>query len=295
VYHVAIPKLRPRPGSTRGAASLGVHLEGPFISEHKFGAHNFDFLDVPKDGFETVKSVYGADNLHHVKLVTIAPELPGATEAIAGLKASGIVISAGHSTASIEDALKAVDAGVTMVTHMFNALMPFHHRDPGIVGLLGSNLQNLFYGLIVDGIHCHPASAVIAYRSHPKGLVLVTDAMAAMGLKPGQYKLGTMDVDITDRATIVGTSTLAGAIAPMDVCVRNFKKFTACTTAEALEAATLHPAQCLGLENKGRLDIGADADIIILDEELCVQGAYVGGDCAWVNKGIVTSVSSHEL
>lgn len=120
------------------------------------------------------------------------------------------MVSAGHSAATIECALDSVKSGVTMVTHMFNAMNSFHHRDPGIVGLLGSDLPDLYYGLIVDGIHCHPASALIAHRAHPKGVVLVTDAIGAMGLEPGKYQLGTMDVEITDRATVVGTDTLAG-------------------------------------------------------------------------------------
>jgi len=288
VYHATIEKLQARPGTTSGAEILGAHLEGPFMSEHKFGAHNAALLRSPVEGFETVKEVYGEDNLKHVRIVTMAPELEGATMAIKGLRQHGVVVSAGHSAATIDQALAGVAAGITKVTHMFNAMNAFHHRDPGLVGLLGSNIEGLFYGLIADGIHCHQASALIAYRSDPQGVILVTDAIAAMGLEPGRYKLGTMDVDITDRATIVGTDTLAGAIAPMDVCVRNFKSFTGCDTACALEAASLHPAQVLELSSKGRLDCGCDADIVFLNDQLELHGVYMAGECAWMNSGSTT-------
>jgi len=163
-------------------------------------------------------------------------------------------------------------------------MQPFHHRDPGLVGLLGSVHNRPFYSIIVDGVHSHPTSVNITYKSHPKGIVLITDAIEAMGLPPGHYKLGTMDVNITKEGTayISGTDTLAGSVVTMDLAVRNFKKSTSCSTIEALEAATLHPAQVLGIQNKkGTLDVGADADFVLLDDSLNVQSTYINGELAW--------------
>jgi len=150
------------------------------------------------------------------------------------------------------------------------------------VGLLGSRKET-YYGIISDGIHAHPNSVRIAYRSHPKGAVLVTDAMSAMGLGDGLYKLGDQEVRIQDnRATVNNSSTLAGSIATMDSCVRNFQHFTGCTKVQAIEAATKTPAAVLGLSSrKGRLAVGCDADMIILDEELRVKATFVGGELAW--------------
>lgn len=159
----------------------------------------------------------------------------------------------------------------------------FHHRDPGLIGLLGTSPETQpYYSLIVDNIHSHPASVKMAYRSHPTGAVLITDAIEAMGLPPGHYKLGTMHVDITDRAYISGTETLAGAIAPMDSLVRNFWKATGCSVVEALEAASLHPAEVLGItDRKGTLRVGGDADFVLLDDNLNVQATYIAGKQAY--------------
>eukprot|EP00658_Telonema_sp_P-2_P010254 TRINITY_DN13865_c0_g1_i10.p1 TRINITY_DN13865_c0_g1~~TRINITY_DN13865_c0_g1_i10.p1 ORF type:complete len:126 (-),score=27.38 TRINITY_DN13865_c0_g1_i10:572-949(-) len=122
----------------------------------------------------------------------------------------------------------------------------------------------------------------MAHKASPAGVVLVTDAMMAMGLSPGEYPLGTMQVEITDRAYIAGTTTLAGSIAKMDSCVRRFREDTGCSIVEALEAASLHPAQVLGVApQKGTLEFGADADLIFLDDQLNVQACYVGGELAW--------------
>ena len=159
----------------------------------------------------------------------------------------------------------------------------FHHRDPGLIGLLGSSPSTQpFYSIIVDNIHSHPASVKMAYKAHPRGTILITDAIEAMGLPPGHYKLGTMQVEITDRAKISGTETLAGAIAPMNVLVKNFYAATGCSLEEALEAATLHPAQLLGITHKkGTLNFGTDADFLLLDDQLNLQATYINGKQAF--------------
>ncbi len=284
-YHRILAQFKRVKGDRSRSEVLGLHLEGPFISEHKYGAHPAHLVREPKHGFGSVERVYGDDAaLSKVDLVTMAPELKGSMDAIEGLVRKGIVVSSGHSMTSLDTALEAVDRGATMVTHMFNAMPTFHHRDPGLIGLLGSRSAP-YYGIIVDGVHAHPASVKIAYKAHPRGLVLVTDAMAAMGLTKGEFQLGEQMVSVDPekkRVTLVGSQTLAGSIATMDECVRNFKKFTGCSTVQALEAATLRPAQVLGItDTKGSLAFGRDADFLLLDDELNVKATFLGGELAW--------------
>ncbi|KAF9947205.1 hypothetical protein BGZ70_002813, partial [Mortierella alpina] len=228
VYHQVLPHLKPRAGSAKtGATILGAHVEGPFINEARIGAHELKVLQASaKNGYSDFKDVYGLEGatpeaqkvlsneyLNSVKIITCAPELEGIMEAIPDLVKAGITVSVGHSMANISQAEEAVMKGATFITHLFNAMPQFHHRDPGVIGLLGSrpNLPRPYYGLICDGIHVHPNSVKIAYDSHPEGVILVTDAMCAMGLSPGKYQLGNMNVTKEeDRVYIKGTDTLAG-------------------------------------------------------------------------------------
>ncbi|GAB5366431.1 hypothetical protein AAMO2058_001143000 [Amorphochlora amoebiformis] len=272
------------PGSKRHANVLGMHLEGPFISELKYGCHPIEFVKKPEGGYKTVEKMYGR-LLAQTDLITIAPELKGSLQAIHTLTKKGIVVSCGHSMANLEQAEEGMSAGAKMVTHLFNAMQPFHHRDPGLLGLLGGKEKRPYYGIISDGVHAHPNSVRIAYRAHPGGVVLITDAMSAMGLGEGEFKLGGANVTIRrNKATVNNGSVLAGSIATMDSCVRNFKSFTGCSSVEALKAASLNPAKVLGIQQKkGQLDIGCDADMVLLDEDLMVKATFVGGECAYLS------------
>jgi len=237
-------------------------------------------------------------------MVTIAPERPGAMACIKELVAQGVVVSAGHSNASADQMEAAQAAGVSMVTHLFNAMPAFHPREPGIIGILGSASSTAakggsasstaakgaaatrtpFFGLIADGVHVHPASVKLAHQVRPRQVVLVSDAMVAMGLPAGTYIFGGDTVEVTSdgRAVRPGTDTLAGTVLPLDECMRRFRKFTGCSLVEALEAASLHPAQAMGIENrKGTLEVGADADFVLLDDELHVCATYLQGEQAW--------------
>ncbi|KAF9106655.1 hypothetical protein BGX29_008804 [Mortierella sp. GBA35] len=297
VYHQVLPHLKPRPGSSDlGACILGAHVEGPFINEARVGAHELKVLQASaKNGYLDFKNVYGfegdtpeaqrklgEEDLHSVKIITCAPELDGVMDSIPDLVKAGITVSVGHSMANTLQAEKAVMQGATFITHLFNAMPQFHHRDPGVIGLLGSRLDlpRPYYGLICDGIHVHPNSVKIAYDSHPEGVILVTDAMSAMGLSPGNYRLGNMDVTKEeDRVVIEGTDTLAGSVITLDACMRNFIQFTSCSLIEALEAVTLHPAVLLGIqENKGVIKPGADADLVFLSDDLYVKRVFVAGE-----------------
>ncbi|ORX66265.1 Metallo-dependent hydrolase [Linderina pennispora] len=293
-YHAVIPHLGPRRGSlVNGAESLGAHIEGPFMNPKKKGAHELALL-----WFGEPAQTCGI-------LSQVAPEMPGVLETIPELiRECNVGISMGHTTASGETARRARQSGAHMITHLFNAMTDFHHRDPGVIGLLGAadkqaldadgvagaSAPNTFYGLICDGIHVHPNTVKIAYRAHPAGAILVTDAMGAMGLPDGQYKLGNMSVDVKPMedvkdgpraAVIQGTSTLAGSIVTLIECVRNFHKFTQCSVVEAIEAATLHPALMLGIaDRKGSLAFGCDADIVLLTDDLHVDSVFVRGELA---------------
>uniref|UniRef100_G3TV02 N-acetylglucosamine-6-phosphate deacetylase n=1 Tax=Loxodonta africana TaxID=9785 RepID=G3TV02_LOXAF len=286
VYHKVLPQIPVKRGGPHGAGVIGVHLEGPFISRQKRGAHPEAYVrSFEANAFHDVLATYGS--LDNVCILTLAPELGRSHEVIQELTARGIRVSLGHSVADLRTAEDAMQSGATFITHLFNAMLPFHHRDPGIVGLLTSDQvppgRHIFYGMIADGIHTNPAALRIAHRAHPQGLVLVTDAIPALGLGNGRHTLGQQVVEVDGlSAYVAGTKTLCGSIAPMDVCVRHFLQTTGCSVESALESASLHPAQLLGLEkHKGTLDFGADADFVVLDDALHVQATYISGELVW--------------
>lgn len=146
--------------------------------------------------------------------------------------------------------------------------------------------KTVYFGIISDGIHTHGAALRIAFRSHPNGLIIVTDAISAMGLAEGMHRIGQYSIEVRDhRAFIAGTNTLCGSIAPMDECIRIFKRETKCSLAYALEASSLHPAKCLGISHiKGILNYGADADFILIDDEINVKSTWISGRCVYDSK-----------
>ncbi|XP_038056460.1 N-acetylglucosamine-6-phosphate deacetylase-like [Patiria miniata] len=293
-YRQILPQIRRTNGSHNGAGILGIHVEGPFISKDKPGAHPVDLIHdcSQPSGFQQFLEVY--HSLDNVAILTLAPESCQSSDVVTRLTREGIVVSLGHSVANLPQAEDAVRNGASFITHLFNAMLPFHHRDPGIVGLLTSDQippgQTVFYGMIADGIHTNPAALRIAYRAHPKGIVLVTDAIAATGLPSGIHQLGSVTVQVDDdRAYVAGTQTLSGSIATMDSCVRHFKQATGCSTVQALEAASLHPAQLLKIDHiKGTLDYGTEADLVFLDDDLNVKRTYIGGKMVWESASIPT-------
>lgn len=288
LYAALIPKYAawasappPEPRVAR-AAVLGLHLEGPFLNESKKGAHLASSIP-GACVWEDVEARYGAD-FAGVRIVTLAPELDGAPATIAQLTARGVTVSLGHTQATKADGLRGVRAGANLLTHLYNAMPSFHHRDPGLVGLLGvADEDRPYFSIIADGIHADPASVAIAHRAHPRGAVLVTDAMAAMGLGDGTHGLGA-GVSVVVRgksATVEGTSTLAGAVVSLDECVRCYAKFTGCGAAGALSAASAHPAAVLGDATRGHLGVGARADLALFDDDLTPRATYVAGARAW--------------
>lgn len=286
-YMLAVELARKNGVLVRQSNMLGIHLEGPFISVS--GAHNTSVMG-PAKSYENVATIYNGDMLYpFVSIITLAPELEGATQVITRLtKEHGIVLSMGHSRATIDQAKVGIDAGARLVTHMFNAMRSFHHRDPGLIGVVGAaKPYDIHFSIISDGYHAHPYSVNIAYNSSPDKLILVTDSMCAMGLPDGAYKLGTQDVTMADNKAVLTHSpeNLAGAVVPLDQCVKNFIKFTNCPLEYALLAATKAPAELLGIyPRKGALLPGSDADIVILHPQTYdVAATIINGQICYIN------------
>jgi len=283
VYHSVLPFIYPRKGGTHGANILGAHLEGPFISKEKKGAHPIQHIRIPIKGYKSLKEVYGT-GVENAAIITLAPELEGSMDAIKGCVSENIVVSVGHTSAELSKGEEAVRQGARLVTHMFNAMQSFHHRDPGLVGLLTSKKlddKKVWYGIIADGIHTHPAALRIAYKTDFSSLVLVTDAICAMGFQDGKYRFGQQEIEVKgDEAYVAGTTTLTGSVATMHKSVLKFKKSARCSIAECLEAASLHPAQALGISgSKGNLNYGSDADLVLLEKDsLDVVSTWIGGN-----------------
>lgn len=278
-YLHSLPLLQPCEGGEKGASILGIHLEGPFLNPLYPGAHSSELFRSCLE-FPDPEKFFGS--LTGVKMVTLAPELPGALAFISILRSYGIIVSAGHTAVTCEQMNEAIDHGVGMATHLFNAMSPMHHRFPGLIGAV-LNRPGFFYSLISDGIHLHPVTINQARRCQPKGLTLVSDATSAFGMPQGTYSLGIKKIEIRNQTGYLeGTETFGGSIQGMDAVVRNFQKFTDCSITEALEAASLKPAQILGIyPKKGALNIGSDADFVVLDETLDVQACYVNGFCGF--------------
>lgn len=270
-YPRLLDELRAGCTEAVGAQPLGGHLEGPFLSPRRPGAHNPAWLrQIRLDELLT----WAAPDI--VRVVTLAPELPAALEAIAGLRARGILVSAGHSDATFEEAMAGLEAGVGWGTHLFNAMSTLGHREPGLPGALLTSAVPC--GLIADEVHLHPAMIRLAYRiKGASGITLVTDAMAAMGMGPGRYLLGGQEVFVDQISARLTDGRLAGSILTMDQAVRNMMAITGCSLAEVVAMASTTPAAVLGLRHKGRIAPGCDADLVVLDQALKVKQTWVAG------------------
>lgn len=348
-----------------GAECLGAHVEGPFLSTERNGIHTKEVLR-KADSWADIENCYGKNNLQNIRYITAAPELGNMVDLIPEFTSRDIIYSMGHSDATFEQAQKALRAGASMVTHLFNAMRPFGHRDPAIFGLLGqipsrpatptqsprstspsqsplvqshkqrsasptpislprrtlsnSSMRNStprssvetshrtsprsslsiatsissipepvpeppFFGLIADGIHLAPPTLRIAYAAHPQGAILVTDAMPLTGLPDGVYPWtnGENIIKRGPQLTLEKNGRIAGSAIELLGCVNNFVEWTGCSIAEGLRAVTETPAKMLGEDQKGRLDIGCDADLCVLDEDedgkLVLRQVWKFGEC----------------
>ena len=243
------------------ARPLGIHLEGPFLSHKRRGVHPPENLVAPTIAiFDRLWQAARG----HVRVLTIAPEIPGALEVIAEAARRNVCVSIGHSDADMPTARAAVKAGARHATHTFNAMRPLDHREPGIVGEVLSNDQ-LTADMIVDGIHVDPAVVELFLKAKgTERAVLITDAMSATGMPDGRYQLGPIEVDVKDGKATSGNS-LAGSVLTMDRAVRNVTKFSNWSFRDAVRAASLNAAQAVGLAGEhGILAPGTGADFLVL-------------------------------
>ncbi len=255
------------------ARPLGIHLEGPFLSHKRRGVHPPEYLVEPT--LEIFERFWQAAR-GHVRMMTIAPELPGALEVIAEAARRHVCVSIGHSDAMLDTARAGVRAGARHATHTFNAMRPLDHREPGILGEVLTNSQ-LSADIIADGIHIAPE--IVRLFLQAKGVertVLITDATAAAGMPDGTYQLGPIQVEVKDgRCTMDGK--LAGSVLTMDRAVRNVMQLGDWSLQDAVRAATLNPAATVGLEQHGRLAPGAEANIVVLSPDGEVRKTIVRG------------------
>jgi N-acetylglucosamine-6-phosphate deacetylase len=276
----ALDVLARAPHPHVGARRIGVHLEGPFLQESRRGAHRSRDLRLPAR--EEARAWDG------VTMVTLAPELPGALDVIRDLTARGVVVCIGHTSAGQAELDAAFVAGATGATHLYNAMGSFGSRAPGTVGPLLAH-PTVICGLIVDGVHVHPTMVAVAWRALGREqIALVTDANAALGAPPGEYRVGGVDVRADEHATWTDGHTLAGSVLRMDQAVRNLVTFTGCAWEDATYAASTTPARLLRRTDLGVLAPGAAGDVVLLDGNGCVAATVVGGAVAYDRDGRLT-------
>jgi len=265
-----VEALRALPAVADGPHILGAHLEGPFLSALRLGIHPAEARRNPDP--ELLERLLDAGP---VRLVTLAPELPGAGAVIERLLRREIAVSLGHSDATAEQAEAAFDRGVRSVTHLFNAMRPFHHRDPGIVGAALAR-PDVVVQLILDWVHVAPVTAAMVWQAAQGRVALVTDAVSGAGLDGGSYRLGDVDVEIRDGVARGATGALAGSTLTMIEAVRNLHSLGVALE-DAVGAATEVPARVLRLPASGRIGVGLPADVVVLSEELEIERVLVEG------------------
>lgn len=259
-----------------GALPLGLHVEGPFLNPLKKGTHSEELILEPS--LERIQN-WTVEN--GIKLVTLAPERPNALQVIRELVNRGIVVSAGHSNATYEQALQGFEAGITYGTHIFNAQSPLHHRNPGLVGALLSK-PTIPVGIVPDGIHVHPAAVDIVWQlKGSEYLTLVTDAVVGLGMPPGNYMFGDFEVVVDEKIAKKPDGTISGSILGEDKALRNLIEFTGCSLEQALPTLTSTPARVLGLPDRGKIQAGYKADLLVLNNDLEVVMTIASGKIAY--------------
>jgi N-acetylglucosamine-6-phosphate deacetylase len=265
--------------SARDGVIAGIHLEGPWLSAAHCGAHDHTQLRDPTPA--EIEALLAAGD-GAIRMVTLAPERPGSDDAITRLIDAGVVVALGHTDADYEQTRHAIDLGATVGTHLFNAMRSLHHREPGPALALLQD-PRVTVELIADGIHVHPAvvNATIDAAGADR-VALVTDATAAAGVADGEYRLGTVTVDVVERvARVRGTSTIAGSTATMDqlfaaVAGRGSDRDAALAAAVRMTSTT--PARVLGIDGAGSLGVGAEANLVVLDRDLRVTRVMSDGE-----------------
>ena len=259
-----------------GARVLGVHLEGPFIAPSRRGAHNLDWIIKPDPKAIGALLTAGAGL---IRVVTLAPEVDGAMAAIEQLTAAGVIVSVGHSDATAGQVAAAATAGARLVTHLFNAQRPMHHREPGVVGQALTD-GRLASGLIADLHHVAGPVAGLAFRAAPERIFLVTDAAASAGMSRGRYVLGGEPINVSGAdgtPPVRADGTLAGSALRMDAAIANMVA-VGIGLPDAVAAATRIPADLIGRPDLGRIEVTAAADLTWLNDDLRTAATWVAGD-----------------
>lgn len=262
-----------------GAEILGVHLEGPYFSPKVAGAQNPAYLGLPdvKEIDTILDAVPG-----FVRIMSLAPELPGAKEAVAHLRSRGVVAAMGHTAADYETAMAAVACGVTEATHLYNCMTPLTHRAPGVVGA-ALDAPPVYAELICDGVHVSAAAAKIAIRAKSSDkIILISDSMRAAGMPDGEYDLGGQRMTVSGGVARTENGNLAGSTSNVLDCFRNVVKWGV-SLPEAVHMASTNPAASIGAETKGKIRIGADADFVVLNPQLELVATVIGGK-VWYNR-----------
>jgi len=266
-----VAAMKEIPIVAEGPRILGIHLEGPFLSQRRLGTHPASARRDPDLGLLERLLAAGP-----VRMMTLAPELPGSDGLIEELHARGVTVSCGHSDATSEQANAAFDNGIRTVTHLFNAMRPFEHREPGIAGAALAR-DDVIVQIINDGVHLAPDTVRLVWHAAAGRVALVTDAMAGAGVPDGPYSLGSLEVVVRDGAVRGPNGVLAGSVLTMIDAVRNLHALGV-GLADAVGAATSVPAAVLGLPTIGRLDVDLPADILVLNDGLEIESVFVGGE-----------------
>ncbi len=253
----------------------GIHMEGPYLNKALKGAMNEDYLWTPT--VESWNEMWEASK-GLIKLMTIAPELPGAVDVMRAAAKEGVVLSIGHSMASYDELEIAIDNGAAHVTHIFNAMRPFHHRNPGVI--LGALLRNeLKIELIADTLHVHPAvMELILKLKGSSGIILVSDSIRAGGMHEGEYEFADQKVIMKNKRAFLEDGTLAGSTLTLNMAIRNMVETANAKITEAIRMASLNGAKVINLDHrKGILAVGKDADIVVMDDDYSVDMTIING------------------
>ncbi|NMB46982.1 MAG: N-acetylglucosamine-6-phosphate deacetylase [Firmicutes bacterium] len=264
---------------TGGAQVVGIHVEGPYISEKRRGAQNPAHIRLPSiEELEEIRQVGGP----LLKLVTLAPEMEGALEVIRQLRSWGVTVAVGHSDASYDQVMAAHSWGANHICHIYNAMRGLHHREPGVVGA-ALTCDDFAVELICDGVHVHPAAMELVFRAKgPDKVILITDTMRAMGLPVGHYQLGGLKIDVSKEAARLTTGELAGSTLSMAKAVKNAMEMLGVSWPEAVRMASYNPAHAVNLgHRKGSLTVGKDGDIAVFDDQLNTLATIVAGQVVY--------------
>lgn len=258
-----------------GAKIIGIHLEGPYFNLEKKGAQPGKYI---RDAdLDELQDFMKASN-NFVVIVSLAPEIEKALEAIRFLSGRGITISLGHTNATYEEANRGIDAGATHATHIFNGMRPYHHREPGVIGAVLLD-NRVTCEVIADLIHLHPRTIELTYKlKGPDRMILVSDSMGATGLNDGNYQLGGEKVIVKDSVARLENGSLAGSTLTLDKALRNIVNVVGIPFKDALRMITYNPTREISLErNIGSISIGKMADLVVLDESLKVKATFIEG------------------